>query len=171
MTDKPTPRSARLQALRALWALARQARLDGARVRELAAETLGRPMPEGFGLSTCDAQELGRVIEALKRAAGMPVPQFQPTAREPPRRGRLPLRADGEPRASLEQYRLMRSLQEALHLSAEEFAGVARRATGKPHSVASGDISKIIEALKAIRRRRAADPAGSKRGPGNQAAG
>jgi ribosomal protein L22 len=52
----------------------------------------------------------------------------------------------------------MHALEDELRLSPEEFAGIARRATGKEHSSASKDIQKVIEALKAIaaRRRRAA---------------
>ena len=48
----------------------------------------------------------------------------------------------------------MHALEEELRLSPEEFAGIARRATGKEHSSASKDIQKIIEALKSIKNRR-----------------
>ena len=155
-------RDLRSRIIAAIWVIAKGAGMDSDRVHEIGSATLGRALVDGFGMTTCDSRELGRWLEATKVAAGVPPARGQRSevrGQRPERpRAPRPLRADGQARASLEQYRLMHALEDELRLSPEEFAGIARRATGKEHSSASKDIQKVIEALKAIaaRRRRAA---------------
>jgi len=172
-------RDLRSRIIAAIWVIAKGAGMDSDRVHEIGSATLGRALVDGFGMTTCDSRELGRWLEATKVAAGVPPARGQRSATRGQRsddrgqrsevrdqkrpRAQKPLRADGQARASLEQYRLMHALEEELHLSPEEFAGVARRATGKEHSSASKDIQKVIEGLKAIRARRQRSAVSSQR--------
>ena len=172
-------RDLRSRIIAAIWVIAKGAGMDSDRVHEIGSATLGRALVDGFGMTTCDSRELGRWLEATKVAAGVPAARGQRSATRGQRsddrgqrsevrdqkrpRAQKPLRADGQARASLEQYRLMHALEEELHLSPEEFAGVARRATGKEHSSASKDIQKVIEGLKAIRARRQRSAVSSQR--------
>ena len=179
-------RDLRSRIIAAIWVIAKGAGMDSDRVHEIGSATLGRALVDGFGMTTCDSRELGRWLEATKVAAGVPPARGQRSATRGQRsddrgqrsddrgqrseirdqkrpRAQKPLRADGQARASLEQYRLMHALEEELHLSPEEFAGVARRATGKEHSSASKDIQKVIEGLKAIRSRRQRSAVGGQR--------
>lgn len=172
-------RDLRSRIIAAIWVTAKNHGMDSDRVHEIGSATLGRALVDGFGMTTCDSRELGRWLEATKVAAGVPPARGQRSATRGQRsddrgqrsevrdqkrpRAQKPLRADGQARASLEQYRLMHALEEELHLSPEEFAGVARRATGKEHSSASKDIQKVIEGLKAIRARRQRSAVSSQR--------
>lgn len=133
-----------------------------------ASQAVGRTLVPGWGLSTCDHQELIRVLDHVSAfVSGSPVPRrsgSQPDRGngEPVKR-RLPRRADGETRASLPQYHLVRALQEELRLSDQELAAIARQACRKAHPITARDLAKVAEALKAIKarwltqRRRAAE--------------
>ena len=120
----------------------------------IASGAVGRYLTSEFGWSTCDHGERIKIIDALKRATGQTVAGSRQRAAGSKRRGPLPRRADGEARASLGQYQFMQALVDELHLSPQEFAGIARQATGKEHSSLARDIGKITEALKAVKRRR-----------------
>ncbi len=152
--NRPRGGSLRSKTLAAIWVIAKTHGIADERVYQLCSSEVGRILVKGFGFSTCSDQELLRCVEAVKAAAGLPIGQRRTMSPGPRRRTILPLRHDGERRASLPQYQLLNQLREELGLTPGEFEGIARRATGKVHSSSSADLAKIIEGLKAIRRRR-----------------
>ena len=124
------------------------------RAYELASHAVGRVLVPGFGLSTCDHREILRALDAVvAEVTGKPQ---RSTPRLPARRpGPMPLRRDGEPRATIPQYALVRSMAEELRLSDQELAGVARQACQKEHPITALDLYRVIAALKDIKKRRA----------------
>ncbi len=152
MRNAESPKKgSREKMLAALWATANSHEIPEARVYQICSSEVGRILVPGFGLTTCDHRELVRCVDAVKREAGE-LPSLAKTPRA--QRTKLPRRSDGATRASLEQYRLMENLKLELRLSEEEFRGIAVQATQKEHSTSARDIGRIIEALKAIKRRR-----------------
>lgn len=146
-------RSLRTRVNAALWATAAQAGFDSARVHAIAAQALGRPMAEGFGLSTCDAHELGLVLEAVRWKAGISFtpPRGRSRSQRPPR---LPREGNVARIATVAQLEFARSLEEQLHISPKEAAGIALRAKLPAHPRTSADVSRYIQALLSIKDRR-----------------
>jgi hypothetical protein len=118
---------------------------------------VGRILTPGFGLSTCDRDELVRCVGAIKREAGLPGEQSaksmaQSAGRHAPRAMRS---APNVIRlASLAQIQFARTLEEQLHINMDEAQGIIRKAKLPGHPRTSRDVSVYIQALLSIKQRR-----------------
>lgn len=174
---------------RCWWAIVRSGAIAEEDARGRAAAVVGRPMEPGFGLSTLSKVEWIRVVDDLKRAVGQEVGEHRSGPGRSGVRGYegTRVREDGtggvreRPNArtlvpsnvvriaSLDQHQLVRALQDEMHLSEDELAGIARQATGKTAPKTMLDLTKLLNALQAIRRRRMVAAANDAQGTGHSA--
>lgn len=156
------PKSLRTKLLAAIHACAHQHGIAKARLYELASGATGRILAPGFGLSTCSDVELGKIVENVKAAAGLPVGSRQsaggseqgPRGSLPTAHCRLPTGSNVVRLASIAALQFLRSLVEQARLSEAECAGVFRKACGTAQPKTAAKVFRCTEAVKQIKGRR-----------------